>query len=263
VPRGDVQLGNQVEQLVRPYPFGVREEVQWYLAERLANARAMMGLDDALDRRHLTVAGFGSALDALRYVGELTEEEQKDWFDRMLVAVGITPPEPAPSGTARAIFVGNPKDLERRAATQRIVPIFERSIPGPDAEFDFHGGKLRVIATDIYDTAVDVRWRVAPEPDIDAVFPSEIAQMARDTEGTQDWAAEHLQNKGRTGLRMTRLYRFELSDDVGSPYMHSGGGHRGRPGEMTGEARFSPAPPTTASILTLTWHRLQVRVPLS
>jgi len=38
-----------------------------------------MGLPDALDRRHGSVAGFGSALDALRCVGELTEEEQKDW----------------------------------------------------------------------------------------------------------------------------------------------------------------------------------------
>jgi len=106
----------------------------------------------------------------------------------MLVAVGLSPPEPAPPGVSRSIFVGNPKDVERRAATQEISPTFERSIPGPEAEFDFHGGKPRVIATDIYDTAVDVRWRVAPEPDIDAVFPFEITQMARDTEGTQDWA---------------------------------------------------------------------------
>ena len=38
--------------------------------------------------------------------------------------------------------------------------------------------------------------------------------MARDTEGTQDWAAEHLQNEGREGLRMLRLYTFELIDDL-------------------------------------------------
>lgn len=241
----------------------MREEVQWYLAEQLANARAMMGLPDALDRRYITVAGFGSALDALRYVGELTEEEQTDWRDRMLVAVDITPPEPAPPGVSRAIFVGNPKDLDRRSEAQRIVPVFERSIPGPDTEFDFHGGKLRVIATDIFDTAVDVRWRVAPEPDIDAVFPLEVAQMARDSEGTETWAAEHLQNKGREGLRNMRLYNFELSDDAGTLYTHSGGGSRGRPGEVTGEARFSPAPPAEASGLMLIWHGLQVGIPLS
>ena len=200
---------------------------------------------------------------ALRYVGELTEEEQSDWNDRMLMAVGITPPEPAPRGAMQSIFVGNPKDFERPADSQRIAPSFERSIPGPNAEFDFYGGKLRVIATDIYDTAVDVRWRVAPEPAIDAVFPSEVAQMARDTQGTQDWAAEHLQKKGREGLRMMRLYRFELSDDLGTPYTHSGGGSGGRPGEMSGTARFSPAPSANASVLTLTWHGLQVSVPLS
>jgi hypothetical protein len=238
----------------------VREEVQWYLAEHLANARAMMGLPDALDRRHSTMTGFASALDALRYVGELTEEEQRDWNDRMLIAVGVTPPESAPCGVARAIFVGNPKDLERR---EEATPTFERSVPGPNAEFDFYGGKLRVIAADIYDTAVDVRWRVAPEPDIDAVFPSEVAQMSRDTEGTQDWAAEHLQKKGRDHLRMMRLYRFELSDDDGTPYTHSGGGSGGRPGEMSGTARFSPAPSADASVLTLTWHSLQVSFPLS
>jgi hypothetical protein len=217
------------------YLVGVREEVQWYLVERLANARAMMGLPEALDRRHSTVVGFGSALDALRYVGELTEEEHRDWSNRMLIAVGVTPPEPAPSGVARAVSVGNPKDQERRA-THTIAPTFDRSIPGPDAEFDFYARKLRLIAVDVYDTAVEIRWRVAPEPDIDAVFPDEMAQMARDTEGTQEWAAAHLQNEGREGLRRQRIYRFQLSDDAGTPYMHNGGGSGGRRGETTGQA---------------------------
>jgi hypothetical protein len=240
----------------------VREEVQWYLAEQLAQARAMMGLPDAFDRRPLTVASFGSALGALQYVGELTEQEQKDWYDRMLVAVGITPPEPAPPGVIRTIFLGDPKKLEGRAAAHGDAPRFERSMPGPDAEFDFHGGRLRVIAVDLYDSSVDIRWRVAPEPDIEDVFPDESAQMARDSEGTQEWAAEHLRDKGRRGLRNMRLYRFELSDDVGSQYRQSSGGSGGRPGEMTGTARFSPAPPADASVLTLNWHGLEVDVPL-
>jgi hypothetical protein len=119
------------------------------------------------------------------------------------------------------------------------------------------------MAVEFYDTAVDIRWRVAPEPDIDAVFPSEIAQMARDTEGTQDWAADHLHNKGREGLRSMRLYRFNLSDDAGTPYIPSGGGWSGRPGEHAGVARFSPAPSPGTTALTLIWHGAEVRLPLS
>ncbi len=236
----------------------MRQEVQWYLAEQLVRARARSGLADASDRRYITVASFGSVLDVLRHIGELTEEEQADWSNRMLAAVEIAQSESAGPGLARAIFVGHPKDVERLAGTQGAVPAFVRTIPGPDAEFEFHGGKLRVLAIDIYDSAVDVRWRAAPEPIVDAALPSEMAQVVGDTKGMQDQAAKHLQDMGRSELRRMRLYQFELSDNVGTQYDRSTGGSGGRPGERTGNMRFSPAPPAEASVLTLNWLDLQV-----
>ncbi len=133
---------------------------------------------------------------------------------------------------------------------------------GPDAEFDLHGGKLRVLAVDIYDTTIDIRWRVGPEPDVAAVFPSEVAQLVHDTEGTDDWAAEELQTKGKQRLHVRRLFRFQLSDDVGTEYMSSGASSGGGGGETTGNATFAPAPPQDASVVTLTWHGVEVPIPL-
>jgi hypothetical protein len=239
----------------------MRQEVQWYLTEALANARAMMGLQDALERRHVTVAGYSSALAALRYVGEVSEVEEQDWRNRMLEAVGITPPGPSPPGTIQFVFVGNPDDQPRRPRVN--VPRFVRSVIGPDLECELHGGRLRVLAADIYDTTIDIRWRVAPEPDIASVFPTEMSQLNRDVAGTDEWAAEHLRNKGAERLRMMRLYEFELNDDVGTPYMRKGGGHGGGGGETTGNARFIPAPPSAAAELTLTWQGVDVKVALT
>ncbi len=193
------------------------------------------GTDRARRRSYsqtLTVAVFRSALDALHYVGELTDDEHRDWSERVLVAVGIAPLESEPPGPVGATLVGSPEDLESGAITiAPIAPIFKRSIPVPDAEFDLDGGgKLRVMATNIYDTAVDIRWRVDPEP------------------------------RPRIGH-----YRFvELSDDVGTPYWRGAAGQDGRHGEVMGWVRFSPAPPTSASALMLTLQGgLQIRLPLS
>jgi len=115
----------------------------------------------------------------------------------------------------------------------------------------------------MYDTAVAIRWRVAPEPVISSVFPDEAAQLARDVEGTDAWAAEHLRTKAERGLRMMRLYQFSLADDVGTAYRPMGGRHGGGDNEMTGEAKFVPAPAATASTLTFTWLELAVYIPLS
>ncbi len=118
------------------------------------------------------------------------------------------------------------------------------------------------MAVEIYDMAVAVRWRVAPEPVISSVFSEEAAQLARDVDGTDAWAAEHLRTKAEQGLRKMRLYRFGLADDAGTEYRPVGGGHGGGNNEMSGEARFVPAPPKTASTLTLTWLDLAVQIPL-
>jgi hypothetical protein len=117
---------------------------------------------------------------------------------------------------------------------------------------------------DLYDSTVAVRWRVAPEPDIAAVFSVEEAQLVRDIQGTEEWAGQVLRNKAHRRLRMMKLYRFELSDDTGTEYVPRGGGAGGLPGsEMTGEARFVPAVPASVTELTFSWLNASVRVPLA
>lgn len=224
--------------------------------------RAMMGLPNALEHRQGILTGFSGAIGAFRYLGELTEDEERDWRNRMLVALGIDPPEPAPPGVSRAIFVGDPKAQPMMSPEPPPIPQFVCSVVGPDIEVDLHGGRLRVLGIDIYDTKVLVRWRVAPQPDVALVCPEEEAQLLRDIEGTDDWAAEELRKKAHNRLRAMRLYQFDLSDDVGPQYTPSGRHAGGGANEMAGEAEFTPTPPEGAYQLTVLWHGLAVPVPL-
>jgi len=75
--------------------------------------------------------------------------------------------------------------------------------------------------------------------------------------------AEELKKKAEKRLRMFRLYDFGLVDDVGTEYHHMGGRSGGGTNGTTGEAEFSPAPPSTATMLTITWLDLTVGVPRS
>ncbi len=241
------------------YRGPVRQEVQWYLAEGLAAIRAQPG-SDSTERRQLVFASFGAKLDALRYVEEISEEERLDWHNRLLIALGIEPLPPAEPGTVRGIWLG--LGTPPAPAPRTPPPAFLRSWPGPDQEWDYHGGRFRVIALELYDTMLNIRWRVAPEPDLTAVFPAEAAQLARDVAGVDEWAQQELQRKAERLLRMRRLFRFALQDDLGTEYLHRGGGSHGGSGGTTGEAEFVPIPPPNATRLELSWLDLIIELPI-
>lgn len=239
----------------------MKREVQWYLAEALANARAQVDRPGAGERREVVLASYFAALRAFKYLEALSEDDERDWHNRMLLALGITPPPPAGPGASQAVFIGDPNAAPRASAAPPVLPRFVRSVPGPNAEFEQHGGVLRVVAAEIYDTMVAIRWRVAPEPDVFAAFPSEALQLAHDLEGLEAWAVDELRRKAEQRLRMMRLYNFELTDDAGTEYWSSGHGHGGGAYGITGEAEFLPAPPSTATNLTLTWLGMAVEIP--
>jgi hypothetical protein len=113
-----------------------------------------------------------------------------------------------------------------------------------------------------HDTMLSIRWRVAPDPDLTAVFPAEAAQLARDTAGIDEWAQQELRRKAESLLRMRRLFLFALQDDVGTEYLHRGGGSHGGPGGTTDEAEFVPIPPPSATRLELTWLDLTIELPV-
>lgn len=245
------------------YGGGVKPETQWYLVEALANARAEVVREDDYEAKQRLLNHFAGLLAGFRYLSEITQDEEQTWFRKMLIAVGYEPPDPPPPGVSQAIYVGDPKKRPPQSPVPENPAAFVRSIPGPDREFDVHGAKFRVIAAEIYDTAVVIRWRSAPEPDIWAAFPEEAAALQGDMDGLEEWATDELRRKAAQRMTMRRLHQFSLGDDVGTGYLPSGSGSGGRPGEMAGDARFQPAPPSTASALTLSWLGLDVTIPLN
>jgi hypothetical protein len=240
---------------IQPYRIGVNQEIQLYLAELLADARATKGRP----RDEMTMAGFSGALAALRYIGELSADEESDWQERMRIALDVT----RNRVVLRVAREGEPLPATPAPLHIRPFPRFVRSIPGPDTEYELYGGRLRIIAIEVYDTMATVRWHVAPQPDISTAFPYEATQLAHDVEGIDSRAAEELKRKAEKRLRISRLHNFGLVDDVGTEYRPSGGGSRGGSYGTTGEADFAPAPPAFASKLTITWLDLTVDVPLS
>jgi hypothetical protein len=206
----------------------VRQQLQEYLVKALANARATKCDPRVGQRTEVLLASFSGQLSALRFVDEITAEEVRDSMDRMRVALGIT----------------RQPDF-RRGSPVPANCCFMRSIPGPDAEYDLCGARLRVLAVDVYDKMVTIKWRVAPKPDVVALFPDVAVQLV----------ARKVADRHRVHVIH---HNFRLADDVGTPYDTLGGG-----GGATGESLFAPQPPDNASMLTITWLPLEVDVPLS
>ena len=243
--------------------FAMKPEAQWYLVEALGNARARLGIRDDYESKQLGLSHFAGVLAGFRYLEVVTQEEEATWNRKMLIALGYEPPEPATPGTVQFIYTGDPKKRPPTPPAPEATPQFVRSVLGPDQEFEVHGGRLRVIAAEIYDTGVVIRWRVAPEPDISSVFPVEAAAFDADVEGLEDWATQELRRKAEQRLRMMRLYTFVLSDDIGTGYVMKRGGHGGGSNGMTGDASFQPAPPSAASELEFTWLTAKVQISLA
>jgi hypothetical protein len=242
----------------------VKAEAQWYLVEQLSMARGLLGVRDDYEAKQNALAHFAGVLAAFRYVEDLSQDEEHAWYRRMLVAMGYEPPESPPAGTAQAIYLGDPAKRPVLPSQPDIAPTFVRSQSGPDDEFEIYGGRLRVISIEIYDSVVAVRWRVSPEPDIALAFPQESVALEQDLEGLEDWAVDDLRAKGRHRLRTMRLYRrFVLTDEVGTSYTPKGSSSGGSDQEMTGEVRFQPSVPSTASRMALSWLGLAVPIPLT
>ncbi|MEY2453777.1 MAG: hypothetical protein QOD92_3351 [Acidimicrobiaceae bacterium] len=75
----------------------VNEDAQRYLAGQVAMARAQLARPaDAEEHKRATLQSFSAGLRALQATNAITTEEQDDWTNRMLVALGEEPMEPLP-----------------------------------------------------------------------------------------------------------------------------------------------------------------------
>jgi len=89
-----------------------------------------------------------------------------------------------------------------------------------------------------------------------------MAGLEADLVGLDDWAANELRRKIQSRLERWGLYKFTLSDDLGTVYEPQGGNRGNRFGVVEGLQVFNPTAPHTAWSLTLGWHDLQIDISL-
>jgi hypothetical protein len=243
----------------------VNQGAQKYLAERLSVARTRPEGVEVIEWRRQMLAGFGGATEALVAAAAMSSAEVSDWNNRMHVALGLEPLAPLPASPpgfqrGRAIYIGEGEPPPRPPAPPlsrflELIPVSNADQPIP------FGGRVQIMGIERYDSKVAVAWRLAPTPDPEIQFASEISDHERDTQGLPD--------ADRQMMRRQFLHRLNgpgrevgLSDDLGTKYHRTGGGAGGNGQEFTGRAEFVPAIPDAASTLAVHWGDLKFPVPL-
>ncbi len=240
----------------------VTPEARIYLAGRLSAARAVVGLGDITERRAGLLAHFGGALEAFRAVGAVTDDELVDWNRRMLVALGVEPPPPAPAGAAQAVWFGPGEPPSAAPSPPRAaVPEFIGVIPGPGELLRTSGGDLRVLAVELYDYGVVVRWRVTGL-DLRGELPDDEVDFDEDLSGLPELVVFRRRLDAEHRWRQTLLSTFALEDDAGTLYRSTGASSGGGPDDVRGEATFTPRPPAGATRLGFRWRGGTLDIPM-
>jgi len=241
----------------------MKPQVHHYLVEQLANTRADLRHEGNCEFRKHVRSSFSGTLAGFRYLNEITQDEQQLWSARMLVALGHLAPDPGAPGEATAVSVSDPAGQLPQPEESQTPPRIVRSVPGPDREFDVHGGKFWISSIEMFDSRLNIRWSSAPVPDTWSAFPEEGAALERDMDGLDEGAKVQLRKHAERRMYRLLLYGMSLADDVGTSYSqcesHAGGTYD----EWKGDAGFRPAPPPNASVLTLTWLGTGVSLPLT
>ena len=242
------------------------EPTRWYLIEALANARADPVAKADYDQRQRIASHFAGALASLRYMGSITQDEQNAWYRKMLLSLGYDLPDPPPPGVASFVYLGDPEKRPDPPDTTEPTNLLQ-TIRGSGRSVDFHGGRLRIEAVEVFEDAVVIHWDLTPDLDIWQAFPVEAAELEADLEEVADeWAVDELRKKAT--WHMARLLRnSELSDDAGAVYRMAGSSRRGSwtlqaGSHADGHVVFKPAPTTGARRLKWTWLNTTLEIPL-
>jgi hypothetical protein len=239
---------------------------QAHLSELLAAARIEPPVSsvDLDERKTMTLVTFNAALAAFKGVGAISEEEMAEWLNRMLVVVGKGPLEPLPKGAGvRVINFGGkstqrhqrPPDPPSLSRFLRLVPVEE-----PDRPLEY-GGRIQILGVELYSDKVSVNWRLAPLPDPEVLFASELAEQGPDLEGLSDDFKKILRDKLIQRLQMQRR-SLTLMDDIGTEFRSTGGGSGGGGNERRGHSDFAPGVPAEAHRLIVRWDDMDFEVPL-
>jgi hypothetical protein len=238
---------------------------QAHLSELLAAAR-MEPLVPPLDpdeHRARTMIAYNAALEALKGVGAISQDEMTDWTNRMLVVLGQEPLEPMSRSRARIVnFGAKPAQRAQRPPDPPPESRFICLVPAnePDRPLEY-GGRIQILGVELYTHSVTVNWRLAPLPDPEALFADELAAQEPDIEGLPDDFRTILRDKLKERLQMQRR-SLSLSDDVGTDYRFTGGGGGGGANERRGHADFTPGVPAEAQTLIVSWDQMKFEVPL-
>ncbi|TMD91320.1 MAG: hypothetical protein E6I76_19090 [Chloroflexi bacterium] len=87
-------------------------------------------------------------------------------------------------------------------------------VPAPNEEYEFFGGRLRIVGVEEYDTEMAVHWRMAPLPDVDAALPEEAEAGDRDTQGLPEDERDRIRlgDSGTTGSCYTTSSSATMPD---------------------------------------------------
>jgi hypothetical protein len=195
---------------------------------------------------------FGGALEALQVAGQITEEENRDWSDRMAVALGMEPLGATPPGVIVARRLpGVPPPPPRRSPPPD--PRFLRLVSAPVVVVEYHGGRLSITGVGFYDIEVTVEWRADPMPDPNRLFRAELEATDRDTEGLPSLDRTMIRHPLENKLMFDTLNDIAVADDVGTVYEKRGGHLSGGTSERVGRTSFSPGVPRHAARLKIDW----------
>ncbi len=238
----------------------MRQEVQWYLTERLVEKRTrpIPPGRTTIEYRTQALGAFGATLEALRYVDELSAEEVSSWSRRMFRALGVHIDEPTGPGS-HAVYIGDgpPPTQERGPSMPQFPKRVDRRNLGTCHAY---GAQLKLDEVEYDDMVTAVRWTIAGPFDVDAAFPEHFAALEADVTGMDDWAAELFRDKTRENLRLWQVPVLSLSDDVGTEYEASPRGTRSQISRMEGLTLFAPGTPSHARRLTFGWHGSTIEV---
>jgi hypothetical protein len=205
---------------------------------------------------------FAGVLAGFRYQGLMTQAEEEAWNRKMTIALGWTLPDPPWAGVAQFVRLEG-DDLPSVPELDLTKPAVLRRLSGSeDAVSDYHGSRFRITGVDICDSSTVVEWRVSPEPDVTSLFPEDFAALEEELETVDDWAAAELRKKGWDAFIREKVYVFQLADDIGTQYQQTRQMGHLRSDIATGAVTFKPTVPDTASELVLTWHDVELPVPV-
>jgi hypothetical protein len=245
----------------------VEEPTRWYLIDELSRARGNHLAKRDYDQKQRVLGHFAGVLAGFRFLGAITQEEENAWNRKMLGALGYDLSDPPAPGTSQFMYLGDPAQRPEPHEPARQPRSLLRTIGGPGRTIDFHGGTLHIVGVDLYDTAVEIRWRLEPDIDIWQAFPQDAADLEVDlADVTDQWAVDELRRNATNAMRRL-LSLSDLSDDAGTTYAAGGFGCRSKSGLgvrawSEGHHAFRPTPPTSAHKLKWTWLNTTIAIPL-